>query len=140
VSVLEPIAVSFCAYSCSCSFESSVARTGERIDAFIADRSNVAAEDARKPYSEPNQVCLRLVPPVMELDTIAKNASKDLSARIFLQQSTTYLGVEPCGGVRSYVGRNHEDARQTVLVVDFRQVDSGGPLLATRTEDPTHFS
>jgi hypothetical protein len=101
------------------------------MDAFVADRNNVAAEHARKPYSDPSQVCPRLVPPVMELDT--KNAAKDLSDRIYLQQSTTYLGVEPCGGGRKHVGRNHEDFRQAVLVGDFRQVDSGGPLLATRT-------
>jgi ABC-type transporter MlaC component len=139
VSMFKRKSVPLLCLLCFCALAPAAAQTDARMKEFIASVNKAGTDLAGKPDAQAADICRQLVTTTMDVDAIAKNASKEFSARMSAKQSAAYRDAALRWLVKNCVERNHDNRGEPIKVAGVRQGDSGEKLLATRTDEPAHF-
>jgi ABC-type transporter MlaC component len=117
----------------------AAAQTEPRADQFMAFVNRSLTELATRSGYDAAVVCRRMTAQLVDIDAVATNALGDVSTRMSPRQRADYRAAAVRWAIRDCVRMNADNSGRPLTFAGLRRAQSGGLLLATRSDQPPHM-
>ncbi|WP_374547193.1 ABC transporter substrate-binding protein [Rhodoblastus sp.] len=126
------------AYALVASDGIAMAQSDPQVSEFMAAINSSIAELAARSGADAAGICRRINMQVVNIDAIATNALGDGASGMSSRQRADYRAAALRWAIRDCVRMNGDNSGRPLTFVELRRGQSGGLLLATRSDQPSH--
>jgi hypothetical protein len=116
----------------------ATAQSDPQVGEFMAAVNKSITELATRSGADAASICKGITARVVNIDAVATNALGDASNRMSSRQRADYRAAALRWAVRDCVRMNGDNSGRPLTFAGLRRAQSGGLLLATRSDQPPH--
>jgi ABC-type transporter MlaC component len=119
--------------------QTAMAQSDSQVSEFMAAINRSITQLASRSATDAAGICRRITTQAVNMDAVAGNALGEISSRMSPRQRADYRTAALRWAVRDCVRMNGDNSGAPLTFAGVRRAQSGGLLLATRSDQPPHM-